>query len=797
VIPWRGSAPISRAGRLLVATVAAMAVGLPAPAAEATTFQAFPLESAGAGPIGIITGPDGGMWVASAFGGDGGGAFEHLDHQGHLLSVYKTPPDRDGHVLRPRWLAPGPGTALWFAADHSGWTTQGPAVGLLGPHGEVQMEAQTQGCGTLAEASNLVAGSDRRAWYAAGSDATCHSPQIGARLIATAQDGTVATYPLPDPYSSGVTIRSIAAAPDGALWFVGQIFSRSFLARSTTTGSFTFFSPPGPLDPSEGSYDRLAASPDGSIWLLGDHELERFVPVTGITEHVPLPLPPGSQHLRVESELGLSPTGHVYFWATASSAISDEDLMYDVRPDRSVEGCPTGLRDETTFDPPSGLTIADDGNIWYTPRYQGVVRGTPDGAPCPLSALILPNNRSTVLSPTSGNGNRDNEFAVAALGDSISAGFGLSAYAGSLGAVGWCGTHLPTSRCDDPGQAWPTLVADALNSTQRRGRLIPQADSGPLLYKNYASSGSWPAEWTSGDLSATLLRVKRTRPDVVLLTLGANDLLGHMGCIAQTLLSAKERCIADATTSPALNSTRRQMTKLFATLLADSHTRLIYVPLYYEVPFDRRGLVSSVNAALQLARADLHQQAGRVNLIPAVTLAGSACHTNMPFMLGSIDACLHPSAAGQRQIADSVLAWMARPGRTVSEPTAIALSGSDTLMGAAGTIASGTVWVSYTLIRFAASGARNVDIRADIPAVVGRKSSISTRTTDKGLRRRIRVRHRVRYWRGRAMVRFELPKLARRPGTKLYVRLGPVTVRGERAAATRFTYIATVRRTQR
>src|SRR5581483_4591257 len=92
-------------------------------------------------------------------------------------------------------------------------------------------------------------------------------------------------YPVPTPFSSP---WSIAAGPDGALWFTERLGHR--IGRITPSGSISEIE----LAPTAVPWD-IAAGPDGNMWFT-DNGASPSVSRINITTHVitPFPLPGGS-----------------------------------------------------------------------------------------------------------------------------------------------------------------------------------------------------------------------------------------------------------------------------------------------------------------------------------------------------------------------------------------------------------------------------------------------------------------------------------------------------------------------
>jgi virginiamycin B lyase len=165
-------------------------------------------------------------------------------------------------IGRPGPLVAGPDGALWFGAD--GYvgriTTDGRVSRYLVGHPSDAVHA-------------LAVGSDGRIWF---TDPT--SLLVGAVTVT----GQVTQYrftPLSD--SSDFRPRSIAAGPDGALWFTAGVPA---VGRITTDGQVSFFTKGIP-----GEVDEIAAGPGGLWFPVADHRgiwrITAAGEVTGFSGH--------------------------------------------------------------------------------------------------------------------------------------------------------------------------------------------------------------------------------------------------------------------------------------------------------------------------------------------------------------------------------------------------------------------------------------------------------------------------------------------------------------------------------
>lgn len=224
-----------------------------------------------------------------------------------------------------------------------------------------------------------------------------------------------------------------------------------------------------------------------------------------------------------------------------------------------------------------------------------------------------------LASPAAAN----DRFVVGAIGDSVAAGFGLDTDVGDNIA---CALRMPTSGCDSPRSAYPGVFARRVGADELANRAV---------------SGTRPADWLGGRLHALVA----ARPDVVLVSVGANDLLTNKLCAA--LRACARRRLR-------LEHTRENVHRLLVRLDRRTHA-VILVVLYYRPSIDLSNSVSEVNRALVGAAAGVDD----VVVVHPPSFAGHGCgiFVDDPWMLGfTRDGCTHPNRAGHRAIAAAAVA---------------------------------------------------------------------------------------------------------------------------------------------
>jgi uncharacterized protein with LGFP repeats len=247
-------------------------------------------------------------------------------------------------------------------------------------------------------------------------------------------------------------------------------------------------------------------------------------------------------------------------------------------------------------------------------------------------------------------------YVIRAIGDSYTAGFGLNFDAAS--GIHCATSHpMPTTACDFPQGSWASFVAAKLRAGALRNRSVD--------FANLAVSGSTPSDWLRGasrgevgDFGARLNSIIRAAPNLVLLSLGGNDVL------------ADDRCARDAScVNGTVQGTKQRMTELLRRLMTRTSAR-IYVLLYPAVTGDSVNAVGKLNTAL---KDSIRATGARVKYIPPTNFGSHDCgpgrdgswrlgwDRNPRFFLANI-GCIHPSGAGSIAIAGDALETIRRFG---------------------------------------------------------------------------------------------------------------------------------------
>ncbi len=231
--------------------------------------------------LSLATGSDGTIWFLHFGQGrvNGTGKPESiyaLDHATATGEITEFPPapiptDATGAGALP-FLVGGSGGALWLlsAEKLSGIPADAHIIQVTAPDGY--------------HISSATVGPDGNLWLSA---------RLAAKIVRITPDGTLATFPLPDPQ---LVATCITDGPDGAIWFCeddrisGQI-TRGAIGRITPAGAVTSYPVPQGTIPTS-----ISAGPDGTIWVALNStqssrhaQLMRIAPGSGTMTLYPLP----------------------------------------------------------------------------------------------------------------------------------------------------------------------------------------------------------------------------------------------------------------------------------------------------------------------------------------------------------------------------------------------------------------------------------------------------------------------------------------------------------------------------
>lgn len=292
-------------------------------------------------------------------------------------------------------------------------------------------------------------------------------------------------------------------------------------------------------------------------------------------------------------------------------------------------------------------------------------------------------------------------YKVRAIGDSVTAAFG---YCGTNDTV--CGgpqdslmsvLQLPSclsgpldDRCSS-NFGNPTGVGSRVSWALQ----FAQAE-GVRDFDNFAVQGSTPADWDAGgQLNSTLQQVVGANPNLTLLTLGANPILGQFaygGALPCILLGTNAQVRQCAVQLLAQNNTVAHLQNVYTTLIQNTQTHVVVLLYHNPIPLlaaalSLRHKVAIVlqeinNAVNQAATTTGSQFPGRITVLTPGSSPWSYGHqctavqavlvyqwlksggqnglapwdVSTPWVLSS-DSCIHPTIAGYQQFAASLIGW--------------------------------------------------------------------------------------------------------------------------------------------
>jgi len=290
------------------------------------SVTAFAMPSADAEPRGIVTGPDGNLWVTEA------GKVARLTPSGVITEF-------DPPSLGSVYITAGPDANLWF--------TGGDKVTRLTTSG---VFTQYRTSSPDSDADYIVAGPDGNLWFT----------ELGvAKVAKMTTSGSITEYPVPNARCGpgfGNCLSGLAVGPDGNVWFTE---SRSgMVAKITTDGAVTEYAVPRPA----GQPGEIVNGLDGNLWLIDvgwcfacPPQVVRVTTTGRMTEY-PIPLDAGGF---VDYPLGITRGMDGNLWVIGQ--IRDEiDRV-------TTKGVFTEFTYTGFVGSPWGTIVAGpDGNLWMT-----------------------------------------------------------------------------------------------------------------------------------------------------------------------------------------------------------------------------------------------------------------------------------------------------------------------------------------------------------------------------------------------------------------------------------------------
>jgi len=256
-------------------------------------------------------------------------------------------------------------------------------VGVVAPGAAVDKKGQvtefSAGISPGAQPGSIAAGPDGNVWFI---------EERGERIGRITPAGEITEF------SAGSAVEmagsGITAGPDGNVWFTERTDRASDLiedriARITPTGELTEFSAgitPKVLDGQAYSpgVSGITAGPDGNLWFTeyDANRIGRITPTGEVTE-----FSEGITPDKIPTEIAAGPDGNLWF----TEAGYQDQQTGQVHPGGIGRITPAGVVTEfSSAGFPSSITTGCDGNLWFTEPFTTIWRMTPKGKVTDFSA---------------------------------------------------------------------------------------------------------------------------------------------------------------------------------------------------------------------------------------------------------------------------------------------------------------------------------------------------------------------------------------------------------------------------
>jgi uncharacterized repeat protein (TIGR01451 family) len=288
--------------------------------------------SDGAGPEGIVSGPDGNVWFTeNGSVTAGNNKVGEINPTTHAIVDFTLPPGGG----RPAGITAGPDGNLWFTLQ------TGNAIGQINPTTDSVVEFPLPSAG--ATPTGITAGPDGNLWFTESFSTSTHGGQIGEINPTTHE---VTEFPLPTAASSPAFIT---AGMDGNLWFTEEK-ANQIGEINPTTNVITEF----PLPAAGSAPQGITSGPDGNIWFteLGGNKIGQINPATHAIAEFPIPTSTSLPEL-----ITTGPDGNLWFTEHNGNKIGQINPATHAIAEFPVP---------TAGSLPTGIASGPDGNVWIT-----------------------------------------------------------------------------------------------------------------------------------------------------------------------------------------------------------------------------------------------------------------------------------------------------------------------------------------------------------------------------------------------------------------------------------------------
>lgn len=213
----------------------------------------FPLPRKASFPYAIVPGRGGRLWFTMGAARQHRPSISAIDQQGRVVE-YPLPKNQ-ALALTGEELTVGPDGNVWFLARGRSTYPHTGLIGRITPRGAIK-EFRVPG----GEGVSAIAVADGAVWFADES-------AIGR----VSMDGKVVTYPLPTPDAATPYVDTLAAAPNGDLWFTDN--PPAGLGRITPSGEISF----APMQTENDTHSSLVSN-GGYLWFNEREDIARVRP---------------------------------------------------------------------------------------------------------------------------------------------------------------------------------------------------------------------------------------------------------------------------------------------------------------------------------------------------------------------------------------------------------------------------------------------------------------------------------------------------------------------------------------
>lgn len=273
----------------------------------------FPIPTAGSQPQGIVSGPDGNLWICEVHGNK----IARLTTDG-VFTEFPIPTPASGTET----ICVGPDGNLWFAEEDVN------KIGRITPSGTITEFPIPTG---NSQPDGIALGPDGNVWF---------SETGGSRVGKITVDGVITEYVVLSPNASP---GGAAGGSDGNVWFVE--YNAGKVGRVTKTGVVTEF--PIPAGSAHPYY--IGAGHDGNVWFSegGALNVGQCTPEGVITEF-------SSGLTGTADFLAPASDGNVWFTEYFNGKVGR------ITPGGTITEFPLGGNNI-----PFGITAGSDGAVWF------------------------------------------------------------------------------------------------------------------------------------------------------------------------------------------------------------------------------------------------------------------------------------------------------------------------------------------------------------------------------------------------------------------------------------------------